>query len=45
MWDFEEGNIEFAPTYKLKKNDNRYNLTRIPGWCDRIIYRSKNNIL
>ena len=45
-WGFEEGEIYFAPTYKLAKNQDKYDLShRIPGWTDRIIYRSTNNIL
>ena len=36
--DFEEGEINFAPTYKLVKNADLYNLARLPGWTDRIIY-------
>ena len=42
--DFKEGEIEFAPTYKLMKNQDLYNMThRLPGWTDRIIYRSRLN--
>ena len=43
MWGFEEGKIEFAPTYKIHKNSNFYENSGIPGWTDRIIYYSKNN--
>ncbi len=38
-----EGNIEFNPTYKYKKESNEYyfknNKIRIPSWCDRIFYK------
>ena len=45
--NFDEGIIYFNPTYKLKiKNDSKgkeeYDDTRIPGWCDRIIYKTKD---
>lgn len=41
-WEFEEGDIEFAPTYKLFKGENAYNIgNRLPGWTDRIIYMTK----
>ena len=42
---FNEGEIEFAPTYKIKNNSDEYSTKRIPGWCDRILYKSKNNVL
>lgn len=42
---FEEGGIQFAPTYKLVKDKDEYNMTRIPGWTDRVIYQSKEKIL
>ena len=41
-----EGNIEFNPTYKYKKESNDYyyknNKIRIPSWCDRIFYKKYN---
>lgn len=38
--DFTEGEIEFAPTYKIKNNTDEYNnKKRIPAWCDRIIFK------
>ena len=41
-WGFKEGDIEFAPTYKLVKGEDAYNMTaRLPGWTDRIIYYLK----
>jgi len=35
---FSEGEILFPPSYKLLKNDDAYNTTRIPSWTDRILY-------
>lgn len=41
--------IFFPPTYKLKLNANLYEIdgknSRIPGWTDRILYKTKNNKL
>ena len=39
--NFKEGIITFMPTYKFKKTSNEYDYSRIPGWTDRILYRSK----
>lgn len=39
--NFKEGVINFMPTYKFKRNSNEYDNNRIPGWTDRIIYKSK----
>jgi hypothetical protein len=39
--NFKEGIITFMPTYKFKKTVNEYDYSRIPGWTDRILYRSK----
>jgi len=37
---FQEGEISFAPTYKLIAGKDLYMVKgRIPGWTDRIIYR------
>lgn len=38
--NFLEAPIEFAPTYKLSTLSNEYNLTRIPSFCDRILWHS-----
>ncbi|CAJ0752379.1 8757_t:CDS:10 [Entrophospora sp. SA101] len=36
---FEEGDIDFPPTYKfIIGSDNKYDMKRVPGWCDRILY-------
>ena len=46
MFNFKEGlPYLFAPTFKLKPLLNKYNLKRVPSWCDRIIYRSRENYL
>lgn len=42
-WGFKEGEIQFAPTYKLLKHKDLYNVKlRIPGWTDRIIFKSRH---
>ena len=38
---FKEGVKRFMPTYKYKKNSKEYDYSRIPGWTDRILYKSK----
>ena len=41
---FQEGTICFPPTYKYLENENfrNYDLSeRMPGWTDRILYKSK----
>ena len=41
--DFYEGKINFMPTYKFLDGTNEYDYTeRVPGWTDRILYRSNN---
>ena len=37
----KEGIINFMPTYKYKENKEDYDYERIPGWTDRILFRSK----
>lgn len=44
--NFDEGVIYFKPSYKYKVNSQKdgndvYDDSRIPGWCDRIIYKTK----
>jgi hypothetical protein len=41
-YNFEEGEISFAPTYKLKHGTDLYTMKRIPGWTDRIIYYAQD---
>lgn len=44
---FEEGPLTFDPTYKYNKGSNEYdssNKQRTPAWCDRILFRSDNNL-
>ncbi len=41
--DFEEGEINFCPTYKFKDETDEYELeNRVPGYNDRILYKVKN---
>ena len=43
MDDFFEGNIHFPPTYKFQDGTDNYDYNeRVPGWTDRILYRSNN---
>ena len=41
--------IRFPPTYKMLLNSEEYKMegknNRIPGWTDRILYKSKENLL
>ena len=41
--EFQEGIINFMPTYKYKDNSDEYDYERKPGWTDRILYKSKKN--
>ncbi|SCV04815.1 LAMI_0H19482g1_1 [Lachancea mirantina] len=42
---FEEGNVSFLPTYKLKRTtrDRIYDSRRSPSWCDRILFKKYEN--
>ena len=40
---FEEGKITFRPTFKYHPDSTEYNPKRAPSWCDRILYRTKDN--
>ena len=40
-YNLKEGIINFMPTYKYKENKDEFDYERIPGWTDRILYKSK----
>ena len=40
-YKLKEGIINFMPTYKYKENKDEFDYKRIPGWTDRILFRSK----
>jgi len=42
MCDFEEGAIDFAPTYRMIKNGEGYSNKKYqnPSYCDRVLWRS-----
>lgn len=42
LTEFTEGTLNFAPTYKLLPFENEFDHSRIPGWTDRIFFRSEN---
>lgn len=42
---YQEGNIDFPPTYKFHKQNNTYNSSRLPAWCDRILFSGNPEIL
>lgn len=41
---FSEGSLTFAPTYKYDLNSAQYDTykRRIPSWCDRILWNSRD---
>jgi hypothetical protein len=45
LFDMEEAEIKFSPTYKYYIGRPDYDTsTRIPSWCDRILYKKSSNI-
>ena len=44
FFGFQEGILNFAPTYKFNAGSNQYDTSqknRVPSWTDRILYKSK----
>ncbi|KRX38806.1 Inositol polyphosphate 5-phosphatase K [Trichinella murrelli] len=42
--EFNEAQIEFAPTYKFKPGEkNERNFSRMPSYCDRILWRTADH--
>ena len=39
--EFHESEIKFMPTFKFHPNTDNYHSLRIPAYCDRILYRTK----
>ena len=45
MNEFQEGEIDFMPTYKFDKDTQIYDTSsknRVPSWTDRILFKSKS---
>ena len=43
--NIKESEINFLPTFKLKRGKGEYNISkRVPSWCDRIIYKNSDKI-
>lgn len=38
--NFQEGDITFAPTFKIDPQTGDYSTTRVPSYCDRILWHS-----
>jgi hypothetical protein len=44
---FNEGSLTFDPTYKYNYNSTLYDTSsksRVPAWCDRILYETDSNL-
>ena len=45
IYDVDEGEISFPPTYKYVKGTSFYNLSkRVPSWTDRILFKKGGKI-
>ena len=45
IYDIDEADITFPPTYKYTKGTNFYNLSkRVPSWTDRILFKKSKKI-
>lgn len=40
---FREGLIRFPPTYKYKVGTNDLSDTRVPAWCDRVVFKTEHD--
>ncbi|KAI5064030.1 hypothetical protein GOP47_0020700 [Adiantum capillus-veneris] len=41
LFSFKEGEINFAPTFKMRRDtEDAYDMKRVPAWCDRILWSS-----
>lgn len=38
--NFQEANISFAPTFKIDPHTGRYSSSRVPSYCDRVLWHS-----
>lgn len=45
LQDFNEGEINFLPTFKYLIGSNQHNYKRDPAWCDRVLYKGNINLL
>ncbi|XP_062522015.1 phosphatidylinositol 4,5-bisphosphate 5-phosphatase A-like [Corticium candelabrum] len=41
---FSEGHVTFNPTYKYDKETQQYDTSRVPSWCDRVLYRVSDEV-
>ena len=42
---YQEGCIDFAPTYKYSKSSGLYNTSRVPAWCDRVLFSGPQELI
>jgi hypothetical protein len=42
---YQEGCIDFAPTYKLSKSSGQYTSSRSPAWCDRVLFSGNQEVV